>query len=309
MTERKKFDVIGIGVSAVDIINLVDTFPSGEGAIQSTETVIQGGGPVATAMVACARLGMRTAMVDSIGDDWRGSLILEEFRSYGVTTDYIRIYQGESSALSTIAVRREDGARSIIFSPGTASELPTVDITPELIASAKTIHLNGRHPLTCMKACALAKESGVTISFDGGAHRYRKELDPMIELADVCIAARNFAEALTGEADPDTAVRLITELGPELAAITDGTNGSRIYRKDGTSFHQPAFRIPVIRDTTGCGDSYHGAFLYGMTSGMSLEETAEFASAAGALNGRMLGGRAGLPDAAEVRAFLAGRRS
>ena len=58
-------------------------------------------------------------------------------------------------------------------------------------------------------------------------------------------------------------------------------------------------------DTTGCGDSYHGAFLLGLVQGMELEETASFASAVAALNSQCLGGCAGLPTLEQVKAFLA----
>jgi len=60
-----------------------------------------------------------------------------------------------------------------------------------------------------------------------------------------------------------------------------------------------------VVDTTGCGDSYHGAFLFGLLKGLDLEQAAALASAVAALNSQALGGRRGLPTLEQVTVFLA----
>ncbi|MCP4723836.1 MAG: carbohydrate kinase family protein, partial [bacterium] len=275
-----------------------------ESVQRSYETKMQGGGPVASAMVTASKLGLRTAMIDSIGDDWCGDLIMKEFGEYGVSTELIRIVEGASSAAATILVKKEDGSRGIVFTPGTASDMPVVEITPEIIRSAKIIHVNGRHLESCMKACELAGESDVKISFDGGAKRYREELNWLIPLTDIFIAAKDFTDSLTNETDITWSAEYILNKGPELVVITDGINGSWIFTESGESFHQPAFIVDNVVDTTGCGDSYHGAFLYGLLNNKDIKETAMFASAAASLNTQALGGRTALPDLNTVKSFL-----
>ena len=92
--------------------------------------------------------------------------------------------------------------------------------------------------------------------------------------------------------------------GPGLVVITDGVKGSWIHTQEGQYFHQLAYLLPQAVDTTGCGDSYHGAFLFGLLQGFELEKTASFASAAAAINSQHLGGRRGLPTYAQVETFL-----
>ncbi|MCP4516108.1 MAG: carbohydrate kinase, partial [Delftia sp.] len=96
------FDVVGLGVSALDVVGRVDHFPAQEEVQRALEMTVQGGGPVATALVALARLGARVAMVDVVGDDWRGELILDEFRREGVHIDHVRQAAGCSSALACV---------------------------------------------------------------------------------------------------------------------------------------------------------------------------------------------------------------
>ncbi len=304
MESKHQFDVIGLGVSVVDVVTLVDHFPAREEVQHASAAAVQGGGPVATAMVTLARLGARVAMLDAVGDDWRGELIREGFRREGVCIDYLKRVPGCTSSIASILVRQRDGARSIVFAPGTAPELSAADIPRDVITSARILHLNGRHWEACLQACQYAQASHVQVSFDGGAQRYRPELRQLAPLTDICIVARNFAEHYTQEPDIRKAAERLLEEGPGLVVITDGTRGSWIYPREGRPFHQPAYLLPQVVDTTGCGDSYHGAFLFGRLKGWDLEKTAALASAVAALNSQHLGGRSGLPTLEQATSFL-----
>ncbi len=126
-------------------------------------------------------------------------------------------------------------------------------------------------------------------------------------LVDICIVARDFAEGYTQQTEIQRAVEGLLGEGPGLVVITDGTRGSWVFPRRGRPFHQPAFLLPHVVDTTGCGDSYHGAFLFGLLKGLDLEPTAALASAVAALNSQALGGRTGLPTLEQVTAFLSAR--
>jgi sulfofructose kinase len=304
MESKHQFDVIGLGVSVVDVVTRVDHFPAREEVQHASAAAVQGGGPVATAMVTLARLGARVAMLDAVGDDWRGDLIRDEFRREGVCTDYLKRVAGYTSSIASILVRQRDGARSIVYAPGTAPELSAADVPRDVITSARILHLNGRHWEACLQACQYAQASHVQVSFDGGAHRYRPELRQLVPLTDICIVARDFAEHYTQETDIRKAAERLLEEGPGLVVITDSTRGSWIYPQEGRPFHQPAYLLPQVVDTTGCGDSYHGAFLFGRLKGWDLEKTAALASAVAALNSQHLGGRSGLPTLEQVTSFL-----
>jgi sugar/nucleoside kinase (ribokinase family) len=296
-------DALGLGVSTVDLLTLVEEFPAREGNRRALDQSLQGGGPVATAMAAMARLGGRVGMIDAVGSDWRSRVILEEFDRCGVSTAHIRRLPEGTCALSCVLVRQTDGLRSIIWYPGSVPELGPDDLAAVPLESAPLLHLNGRHLEACLSAAARVRRAGGRVSFDGGAHRYRAELRRLIPLSDICIVAREFGEASIGESDPARAAEALAALGPSLVGVTDGVRGSWIRREDGSILRQPAFRVPIV-DTTGCGDCYHGAFLFGLARGLPLEQTARLASAAAALNARALGGRAGLPTLAQVEAFL-----
>ena len=302
-----QIDVIGLGASTVDIITLVDHFPTTRENQQALSMTIQGGGPVATAMVAVSRLGGKKAMLDCIGDDWVGALVLQGFQTEGVDTSYVGVHSGFTTSTSNILVSARDGARAIIWVPATVPELSLSEAQKSAIRSARIIHLNGRHWNACLEAVKLAKESHVQISFDGGANRYRPELKTLLPLTDICIVAKDFAEKYTGETEITRSLELLLKEGPEIAVVTDGVNGSWVRTKDGLSLHQPAFLFPSTMDTTGCGDSYHGAFLACLLKGFLVKNAAAIASAVAGMNTQHLGGRSGIPGFEDVLKFLVNR--
>jgi sugar/nucleoside kinase (ribokinase family) len=258
-------------------------------------------------MVTLARLGARVAMLDVLSDDWRGNLIRDEFQREGVDTDFLELREGYTSSIASVWVRQDDGARSIVYAPGTVPEMSAGDISRDVVASAGFLHLNGRHWGACLQACHYAHESRVQVSFDGGAHRFRPELKELVPLVDICIVARDFAEQYTRETEIRKGAEGLLGEGPRLVVVTDGTRGSWIFPRRGRPFHQPAYLLPGVVDTTGCGDSYHGAFLFGLSKGLNLEQTAALASAVAALNSQALGGRTGLPTLEQTTAFLSAR--
>jgi sugar/nucleoside kinase (ribokinase family) len=298
-----RYDVVGLGVSTIDLLMQVEHLPAEEEILRAEGFSVQGGGPVATAIVALARLGARTAMIDAVGDDWRGSLIHDEFAREGVSTELLWLRPGCTSATAIALVHAGTGKRTIVWSPGTAPELTVDEVPWTAIEQAAYLHVNGRHGEACLRACQHARRHGVQVSFDGGAGRYREETRRLIPLSDVCIVAREFAARHTGEELAERAGPSLLSAGPAIVAITDGARGSWVFSKDGSRFHQPAFPVRVV-DTTGCGDCYHGAFLSGLIQGLDLPSAARLASAAAALNAQSLGGRQALPTLAQVQVFL-----
>jgi len=283
---------------------VVDQFPTHELVQPAHQSVLEGGGPVASAMVTLARLGARSAMIDRLGDDWRGRAILEEFAREGVATEHLQIAPERSSSIASVLVRKDDGARTIVYSPGDAGEVVPSQLSESLISSSKILHLNGRHLDACVALAKRAKAHDVLVSFDGGAHRFRPELNELIALTDVCIVARQFAFAFSGQHEVDAAAVALLDAGPQIVVITAGTEGSWVFDKAGESFHQPAFAVDRVVDTTGAGDAYHGAFLFGIVRDYTFRSCALLASAVAALSTKKLGGRSALPSFDQTVEFL-----
>ena len=297
-----KFDVIGLGLSTIDILTPVSHLPESNDVFEIYGIDIQGGGPVATAIVTLAKLGARAAYLGTIVKDRWGIMILNEFENYGVDTSLCPLVDTGGSPVAVILVE-PDGSRSILYEKGKQPLLGAQDVYADEIAAARILHLDGNHPEAAMEAAHVARQHGTLVSLDGGAGEGKwKGMADLIRLADILIVARQFAERHSGSADPLKAGPTLLSRGAQFVVITDGENGCWYW--DGNQhIHQPAFKVNV-RDTTGAGDTFHGAYLYAFLQGSTPEHCLIFASAAAALKCTQLGGRKGIPAHAQVQEFI-----
>ena len=82
-----EFDVVGVGLNATDTLILVSKFPAYAGKVPFTQEILSPGGQVASAMVACAELGLRVKYIGTVGDDERGRMQMESLRGSGIDLD------------------------------------------------------------------------------------------------------------------------------------------------------------------------------------------------------------------------------
>lgn len=312
-------DIVGIGASTLDRFIVVDHFPTGREVQQAISSTTDGGGPVATALATAGKYGSRTVMIDRIGDDMVGRYILEDFHKYNVNTEGIQVDADAKSGTATILVKQKTGERAVFFERSTASDPEFLDNYQGLIENASIVHINGRHRHLMRTAIDIARQSGTIISLDGGAQRYDDDMRPITELSHVVIVARDYAEKYTGATNLEEACCIIHDHGALIAGVTDGANGSYFVWPDGTAFRCQPFPQASVVDTTGAGDSFHGAFLSKLAVSIrqenalygefikpidilqsldhkQLESAAIFASAVSALNTQGIGGRSALPS-------------
>ena len=306
-----------------------DRYPYVLFSLISRASTTDGGGPVATALAVAGKYGARTAMIDSIGDDMVGRHILDDFKKYNVNTDAIHIEKGEKSGVATILVKHSTGERAVFFERSTAPEPVFLDTHKQLIKEVFILHVNGRHRQFMCSAMALAQEAGNIISLDGGAQRYDEEMKSITESSHIAIVARDYAEKYTGTTNLEEACHIIHDRGALIAGVTDGANGSYFVWPDGTFYRCQAFPQEYVVDTTGAGDSFHGAFLSKLVTLLrelapveglktstyaidllqhcghsDLEKAAIFASAVAALNTQGIGGRSALPSLQVVNKLM-----
>ena len=294
-------DILGIGMSMVDTIKVVNEFPSDTGVTEVSESVTMGGGPVPTALCAAARQGAKCGIIDRIGDDWRGRLIREEYEAFGVATSFLQLQSDRTSTFGTVLVRESNGERHVVFHRGDFDELSKEELPVEALSQCRILHLNGRHWPACVTAAEMVNDAGGMVSFDGGAHRYDEKFERLLKRVDILIVARDFAERATGSEDREVQLSSLLSRGATIVGVTDGENGSWFLTSKGEGFFQPAFPVDEVVDTTGCGDVFHGAFLAAVARGENWKTCAKIASATAAIKASALGGRGKLATLEEVR--------
>jgi sugar/nucleoside kinase (ribokinase family) len=104
------------------------------------------------------------------------------------------------------------------------------------------------------------------------------------------------------------AIRGFKSIGIPEVVVTCGTDGSFGSDAEGIENFQKAFRIKAV-DTTGAGDVYHGAYLYGIMKKWDLPRKMKFASAAAALKCLKPGARSGIPSLRQTIHFMNSHRN
>src|ERR1700729_2144827 len=86
-----EFDVVGVGLNATDTLLVVPRFPAYAGKVPFEEEIVSPGGQVASAIAACARLGLRTKYIGAVGDDERGRIQMVSLIDSGINLDHIQL--------------------------------------------------------------------------------------------------------------------------------------------------------------------------------------------------------------------------
>ena len=292
------YDVVGIDTSCVDLNINLDSYPAAGANADIKNTSWQGGGKVASGMVACARLGAKCAMMGCVGDDIFGKFIVHDFKKHGIDTSTIKVKEGESS-FSVVVSEREEGSRTILHRSGSGARYSFDDIDQELLTSAKYFFICQADDVI-NRAVDTARNAGVKIFID--ADGYSDAIMAMLPKIDVFVGSEFFYNALFSDNNYEINCRKIMAMGPQIVVFTLGDKGCTGVSGEGF-FKLPAFKVDVV-DTVGAGDVFHGGFLNGLLAGRTVEDAARFGSAVAAIKCTRIGGRAGVPDMDTVNRFL-----
>ncbi|HEY3359743.1 MAG TPA: carbohydrate kinase family protein [Polyangia bacterium] len=294
------FDVVGFGESSVDLMCVMPRHPAPGEKLRLTAVESQGGGQVATAMVACARLGLTARYLGAVGDDDAGARTLRELRAAGVDVAGVRVVAGAASRQAVVLVDAA-GERTVLWHGDERTRLGPADLDRERCCSGRVLHLDATMLAAAQAAAAWARAAGILVSLD--LDTPAPGVEELIGLADLCVVPLAFACALTGAATAGAALRALAGRCPGQVAVTLGQGGA-LALDGGAEVHEPAFAVDVV-DTTGCGDVFHAAAIAARLRGLTPRPFLRFANAAAALATRRLGARGACPTLAEVEALLA----
>ncbi len=299
----KPFDVVALGLNAIDHLIVVPRYPEFNTKIPFTSHTLAPGGQCATAMVALARLGLRTRYIGKVGSDELGRFQLNAIASEGVDCSGVTSVEGADTQIAFIIIDEASGERTILWHRDERLTIAEEEVDRESVISGRVLHLDGHDVAASIAAAQFAREAGVPTVLDiDNPYPGFEELLPLI---DFIVCSSGFAEKITGEEDIRAGLKQLREISrAPFVAATLGREGALAYFKD-QYIHSLAFEVDC-KDTTGAGDAFHGGFIYGLLAGFSVEETLRFANAVAGLNCCRVGARTGLPSLEQVNALLLG---
>ena len=222
---EKTFDVVGVGLNATDTLLLVPQFPAYGGKAPFVREILSPGGQVASAMVACVKLGLRTKYIGSVGDDKGGRILMRSLEGSGIDITHVQLRRDCPNQSAYIVIDQTTGERTILWQRPDCLRIVPEHIAPEQILCARLLHIDGHDTAAVEHAAKIAHGNGipVTVDVDTIYHGF----DKVLPYVDYLIASTNFPVEWTSQRDPFLALELIQrEYGMKVAAMTLGPYGA-----------------------------------------------------------------------------------
>ncbi len=314
-----KYNFLGIGDVTTDaFIELKDVeilenknhtkelcFRFGEKIAYESVEEVPAVGNSANASVAASRLGLDSALLAGVGDDFNGQVCTSHLLKEGVSVDYIKVH--EDLKTNYHYVLRFGAERTILVKQYPYKyKLPKFDEDPDWFYFSSV----GEHALDFhFEVADFVRTRRTKLAFQPGTFQIKlgyKKLKELYEVTDIFFCNKEEAQYIleTNESDMKELLRQMHKRGPKIAIITDGRNGSFAY--DGKRFYSvpmyPDVAPPV--DRTGAGDAFSSTTVIFLAKGMPIEE----AMLRGPINSmsvvQYIGAQKGLLDEKALNAYL-----
>ena len=307
----KDLDIVFIGSAILDsIIKGFDPKPVTSAGFRAESCTLNAGGEAVNGSIAASKLGLKTAILCSLGNDDAGGIIEADLLKFGVDTSRIARSDKRPTPVTTIFVS-EDGERMSItnnahknnFHPERYEERFT-DAKAIVIGSLFRAPFNDEQVVNDVVKAAAA--SGVLVIADTKLPNFAVlSLDDLADsLPYIDYITPNEAEAkyYTHEEDPEKMADVFLAKGVRNVIIKLGGKGC-FFKNAEESIFMPAFRIDTV-DATGAGDNFLAGFASEIIRGSSIRDALTFACACGAICSTAVGSGTSLRDRQQVLDFI-----
>ena len=304
LSRDKRWDVLGVGCNSVDYVYRLPASPRADSPtaklrISSHQAMC--GGQMATAMAACAGLGLTACYLGSAGHDHNGRLIVSELQRRGVDTSHVMTREC-ANRFAVIAVDETSGERIVLWDRDDRLNITAAEVDPALIAAARVVHVDDEDQDAAIAAARLARTAGVPVTSD--IDRVTDKTGDLVAAVTIPIFAQHVLPAITGESDPSRALRHLRRAHSGLLCVTLGAKGAMLLSGDELVV-EPGLNVTAV-DTTGAGDVFRAAFIHGLLHDAPPRDLLRFANAAAAVSCTRAGAMNSVPTREDVDRLITG---
>jgi sugar/nucleoside kinase (ribokinase family) len=283
-------------------------------------TVVPAVGNSANASVAAARLGLKSALVSNIGDDYFGKECLDALAKEDVATEFIRIHKDQKTNYHYV-LWYEDDRTILIKHEEFAYQLPDIG-NPRWVYFSSL----GGNSLEFHKIVEdyLYSHPDIKLAFQPGTFQIKTGLDALrkiYERTEVFFCNKEESQRIlkTEEEDIKKLLTLMREAGPKIVVITDGIKGAYVFdgstsppagraglTTSGTMWHMPIYPDPKPPyERTGAGDAFSSTFTVALALGMDIPTALRWAPINSMSVVQYIGAREGLLTREKLETYLA----
>jgi len=264
------YDIISIGASTVDIFAKSNQFIEKEGILglpfssksEISQSLICSGGGASNSSVSFSRLGLKSACVSLLGNDYLSQYVMADFIKEKVDVSFLNRPKKELTDFSIILVA-PDGARSIITNRG-LNRLEETHFSWSKIKSTKWLYITSLEGNVDLleKLIGFAHDHQIKIALNPGNRELSKkrQIIPLLKYVDFFLLnkteSENFLEIKNNNSD---FWEKFYSLKPVITAVTNGREGAHVFTQ-GQHYYSPIINTKPV-DETGAGDSFGSAFV------------------------------------------------
>jgi len=307
----KRFDVLAAGDLNVDLIMTgLSSLPVAGRELLADSYTLAMGGSTAICSAGLSRLGLKTAFIGKIGDDFYGRLCADFMSDCGVDISNLITDPSLQTGITVSMTARNSSDRALTTYLGAIDALCADDVSDELLSSVRHIHVGSFFLQNKLRKglaglFTRAQKSGATTSLDAGwddSERWNDGLLEVLKNTDIFFPNELEALAITGAQDVFSAATKLAGLC-RICAVKSGNKGA-VVSSGGATHLFPTYDSILPVDTTGAGDSFNAGFIYGIINGLSLEESAKMGNACGSICITRLGGASACASLDEARRLI-----
>ena len=286
--------VVALGLCVVDHLYVVDELAGTNERARYTERLVLPGGMASNALAQVARLGCRAELISLVGEDADGRYARRHLRAIGVSTRGLVLSDAFPTTIAVVMIRARDGERRFVTAHRAPFERRVPDFDLASIRRGRVLLIDGHFPAQALRAARRARSLGVPVVADFSDPR--PDYLRLLPWVDYAVVPEAFVRKWS-PGDPERALRRLQREFGGSPVVTLGARGG-IYWHAGRVRRYRSPRVRV-RDTTGAGDVFHGAFAAGLAHQLPLPEIVTRAALAGALACTALGATARLASRRE----------
>jgi sulfofructose kinase len=294
--------IICLGTAVLDRVFTVPAIPATPIKVQATGYRERAGGIAATAAVAVAAMGRHVTYWGRLGDDAVATRLIELLRAHGVSELRVKRSPGGKSGTAAVVVDPK-GERLLAAFRGAGLDDDPSWLPFDELDRADMLLVDTRWPAASRRALIEARRRRVPSVLDCDLGE-RELLIELTAAADHTIFAAPGLWRIAGTEDIEAGLRIAQSRTSGLVGVTLGARGA-CWLDKGALRHQRAFPV-AARDTTGAGDTFHGAYAIAIAEKRPIAEAMRFAAACAAIKAERGEGWDGMPDREAVAKLLQG---
>ena len=307
----RSLDLICIGTALVDsIIRGFDPEPISASGYRAASGSLHVGGEAVNEAMAAAKLGLKTGILCSLGEDEAGEMVVRALRRCGVDTSRILRAKEHPTPVTTMFVRADGTRKSVTNGAHRYNFHPERDAARFADARALILGSLFRAPFDdpeiVLAVLRAARAAGQIVFADTKLPNFRfltlDDLRGALPLIDYLTPNEDEARYYSGKEDPDAMADVFLGYGVKNVVIKLGGKGC-FFKNAEESILLPACDVPTV-DATGAGDNFIAGFASELLRGASHAEALRFANACGAICTTAVGAAAALRDREQVLRLL-----